>query len=147
MQVVAEGVRVSAAQVAVNAADGQVHLAQPPGGGGVLLSIDIDIVFAAWCSSTKRADWTNMPPEPQRGHGPCLYRVLSCHQQFYDAGRGIEFTLAGAEFAQEVFIDPAQDILRFGFLAAQVEGEQVDQFAQLGLVQLRPGIVFEQHPF
>ncbi len=51
----------------INAAYGEVHLGQPPGGLVTLLPVDEDVVDAAWCSSTNFFDCTNMPPDPQQG--------------------------------------------------------------------------------
>ena len=52
---------------AVDAANGEVHLGQPPGGLVALLAVDGDVVDAALVFFTNFSDWTNMPPEPQQG--------------------------------------------------------------------------------
>ena len=68
VQVAVEAVGVLRPEVAVDAADGQVHLGQPPGGVVGLLAVDADV--ADPCRRAPRRtsrDWTNMPPEPQQG--------------------------------------------------------------------------------
>jgi hypothetical protein len=44
VQVVAECIRIPLAEIPVNTANGQVHLAKPPGCGGIFLAVDMDVV-------------------------------------------------------------------------------------------------------
>ena len=58
------------AQVGLDAADGEVHVGQLPGGRVGLLAEDGDVADAPRCSSTNRSDWTNPgAPGRQPQHG------------------------------------------------------------------------------
>jgi hypothetical protein len=67
VEVAAEGVGVLGAEVGLDAAQGQVHDGQAPGGGVALLAVDADVAELAAVDSTNFSDCTNMPPEPQAG--------------------------------------------------------------------------------
>ena len=74
--VVVEGVAVG--DLAVDAADGQVHLGEAPGGVVRLLAVDRDVrlrrpsascprpIPLAWARMNS-TDWTNIPEDPQQG--------------------------------------------------------------------------------
>ena len=61
------GVRL--ADLAFEPVDGEVHLAEPHGLVDSLLAVDRQAagVLPLRCSSTNRALWTNMPPDPHAG--------------------------------------------------------------------------------
>src|SRR5690554_907809 len=77
---------------------------------------------------------------------PTFVGLNHSDQEFDNTGGSVELALAGPELSQEIFINPAQDILGFGFFISQVEGEQVNKFTQLGLVQLGAGVIFGEDP-
>ena len=67
------------------------------------------------CSATKRALWTNMPPEPQAGvENPTVKRLQHLDEQANDADRRIELaaprTLRASELTEEILIDPPERV-------------------------------------
>ena len=68
VQVAQEGVGGLRAEVGLDAADGEVHVRQPPGGRGLdsWPKMEMSVFCPPW-ASTKRSDCTNMPAEPQQG--------------------------------------------------------------------------------
>ena len=62
-------VGVGLADLAAEAVDGEVHLGEPDGLVDSFLAVDRELGWSgsSGARSTKRADWTNMPPEPQAG--------------------------------------------------------------------------------
>ena len=81
---------------------------------------------------------------------PALVGRQHLHQHVDDAARGVELAallaLGAGELGEEVFVDPAQDVLGAAGLVAQADvADQVDELAQALLVQARVGVVLGQH--
>jgi hypothetical protein len=62
-----KGVSRFLAEIEVDAANGQVHGRQTPGGGVGFLTVDGHIAELAAVGFDELSDCTNMPPEPQQG--------------------------------------------------------------------------------
>ena len=121
---------------AVDAADGEVHFRQPPGGLVAFLPVDGNIVDAALVFFDKlfrlhehaagTATWIEYAP---------FVRFEHIHQQFDDAARGVELAALLAfrqcEFPEEIFEHMAEYVLtaRFGIAERNI-ADQVDQFTQ-----------------
>lgn len=72
------------------------------------------------------------------------------HQEFHDAGRGIElaafFTFGNGKFSQAIFIDPAQQVAVFILGFARGNGtDEVNELSQVPGVQVGAGIVFGKY--
>ena len=65
--VLVEAALVVPSDVGVDAANREVHLAEPPRRVVALLTVDRDVADPAAVLSTNFSDCTNMPPEPQHG--------------------------------------------------------------------------------
>jgi len=143
--VVGEGVAGLTAQVEVDAADGQVHRRQAPGGGVRFLPVDghvadlaamrFDEFFALHEHAARSAAGVVDLAMVRRQHG---------HQRLDDAARRVELAAALAfgagEHAQEVFLDLAQHVARFTRRDAEADGgHQVHQLTELAVWQLGAG--------
>ena len=151
MLVVVEGVAV--AEVGVDAADGQVHLGQPPGGVVGLLAVDGDVAeLAAVGLDELLATGRTCRRSRSRGRrrGPCRARA-SPPARAPPRGRvelAALLAFGAGELRQEVFVDLAQRVL--GAIGGAAQGDvadQVDELAQALLVQAGAAVVLGQHAF
>ena len=113
--VVVEGVAVG--DLAVDAADGEVHLGQPPGGVVRLLAVDGDVADACRrAASTNSSDCTNMPAGAAAGVvDAALVGLEHLDQQLDHAARRVELAallaLGAGELREEVLVDAAEESL------------------------------------
>ena len=151
VQVAAEAVGVFRPEVALDAANRQIHHRQPPGRGVGLLAVDGDVADPA------AVDLDELLALDEHAAGAAAGVVDAAlvggehlDQHADDAAGRVELAallaLGAGELGEEVFVDPAQDVLGAVLLAAQADGgDQVDQFAQAVLVERRPGVVLGQN--
>ena len=139
--VAVEGIGRLLAQVAVHAADGQVHRHQPPGGRVGLLPVDGDVAeLAAVALDELLALHEHAARAAARVVDLALVRCQHLDQHLHDRGRRVvlpcPLAFRQGELAQEVLVDLAQHIA--GVLpGAKADGrDQVDQLAQLAGLQL-----------
>ncbi len=94
--------------------------------------------------------------EPARAHGRVVDAPLVGLEHLDDQGdNGLGRVELAAllpfrqgELAEEVFVDMAEDILGLKRLVDKGNGgDEVDQFAQLGLVNLQAAVLLVEHPF
>ena len=153
MQVVVEGVGVLGAEVGLDAADGEVHHGQPPGGGVGLLAVDADVAELAavgFDELLRSARTCRRSRSRGRRRGPCTARAsrragarrcaacrtgrLSCPRRWRTA-RGSTRRRGRA-----------MSLERFSPSSPQADGaDEVDELAEPLLVEARPGVVLRQH--
>ena len=142
--VAGEGVGGFATQVEVDAADGQVHRRQAPGGGVGLLAEDGHVAeLAAVRFDEVLALHEHAAAAAARVVDLAVVRRQHGHQGLDDAARRVELPTALAfgagEHAQKVLVDLAQHVARLAGRGAEADGgHQVDQLAQLAVRQLGP---------
>ncbi len=151
VQIVVEAVGLMGAEVGVDAADGQVHLGQLPGGGVGLLAVDGDVAQPAAVLLDELLALYKHPTGATAGvvHA-ALVGLDHLHQQLHHALRGVELAaslaLGDGESPEEVFVDSAQRVPDSRFPGFQIDvAHQLDQLAKAGLVQGGPGVVLGQH--
>ncbi|GIV04129.1 MAG: hypothetical protein KatS3mg015_2959 [Fimbriimonadales bacterium] len=138
MAVVVEAVAVR--DVSLDAADGQVHLAQPPGGVVRLLAVNADVADAPAVLLDELLGLNEHAAGTAAGVvDAALVRGEHLDQQADYAARREELapllTLGAGELRQEVLVYPAQDVLRAVFLVPQADvADQVDELAKPLLV-------------
>ena len=129
----------------VDAADGEVHLGQPPGGVVGLLAVD------ARCRRSGRRGprRTSRSDEHAAGAAAGVVDAALVRREHLDqhadhaAGRvelAALLALGAGELGEEVLVDAAEDVLGAVLRVAQADvADQVDQFAQALLVERRAG--------
>src|SRR5665647_1973520 len=146
-----EGVGVVRPQVALEAADGEVHLGQAPGGGVALLPVDGDVALAAAVLLHKALALHEHAARTAAGVvDAALERLDHLDQQLDDAARRVELAtalaLGAGEAAEEVLVDAAQQVLAAALRVAHGDGaDEVDELTELLLVDDGAGVVFAQH--
>ena len=142
---------VAVVNVGVDAADGQVHLGQPPRGVVRLLAVDADVAqpAAVGLHELLRLD------EHAAGAAAGVVDAAAVggqhlHQQPDDRGGRVELAallaLGAGELRQEVLVDAAEDVLRPAGRVPQADvADQVDELAEALLVQVGPGVLLGQH--
>jgi len=88
-----------------------------------------------------------MPPDPQDA---ALERLEHLDQQLDHAARRVELAaalaLGAGEAAEEVLVDAPEDVLGAALGVAHRDGaDEVDELAQLRLVDVRASVVLAQH--
>ena len=116
MLILEEGIRRHITEVGGNAADGQVHLGQLVGGGGLFLAVDGDVFLVALVAFHKLHGLHEHAAGAAAGVVDLAVVGLDhFRQQVNHALGGIELPAAlafgGGEFAEEVFVDAANDVL------------------------------------
>ena len=142
-----EAVGVVRAEVGINAANGKIHLGKAPGGRVRLLPVYGDVAQAAAVGDGELLGLHEHAAGTATGviHTP-LVRLDHLNQELDDALRGVELAtelaLRRSEAPKEILVHPAQDILGARFRVAEADGaDEVNQFAEPGLVERRPGVV------
>ena len=154
--VVVEAVAVG--DLPLDAADGEVHLRDPPGRVVRLLAPDRDV--AARLAAVAVAAGVGVD-ERDRLHehagraaagvvDPAAIGLQHLDQQLDDAAGGVELAallaLGARELRQEILVDAAEHVLGAGVLVAHHDvADHVDELAKPLLVQRRPGVVLGQH--
>ena len=154
--VVVEAVAVG--DLALDAADGEVHLGEPPSGVVRLLAVDGDVaarLAAVPVAGGVRADELHRLHEhPRRAAAgvvdPSPPRFQHLDQELDDASRGVELAallaLGARELRKEVFVDAAEHVLGAGVRVAHPDiADHVDDLAEPLLVERRAGVVLGQH--
>src|SRR5665648_301776 len=146
-----EGVGVVRPQVALEAADGEVHLGQAPGGGVALLPVDGDVAAAAAVLLHEALALHEHAARTAAGvvHA-ALERLEHLDQQLDHAARRVELAaalaLGAGEAAEEVLVDAAQQVLAAALRVAHGDGaDEVDELTELLLVDGGACVVFAQH--
>ncbi len=152
VEVLVEGVTPLGAEVGVDAAQCEVHLRQPPGGGVHLPPEHGDAVAPSTAGLTNLSAWTNIPALPQAGSYTRPLNGSSISTSSWTTVRGVElaaaFALGGGELAEEVLVDAAEDVEGPVFLRRQViPGEGVDQPSQHDRGEFPGGQFFGSTPF
>ena len=152
VQVAVEAVGVLLAEVGVDAADGEVHLRQPPGGVVGFLAVDADVADCRPpCASHELSrDLNEHAAGAAAGvEDAALVRREHLDQQPDDAAGRVELAallaFGAGELREEVLVDAAQDVLGAVLLVAQADvADQVDELAEALLVQPRAGVILRQ---
>ena len=156
MAVVVEGVAVG--NLPLDAADGEVHLREPP--RRIVRFLAVDRNAAPRAAAVAVAGGVGVD-ELHRLHehagrpaarvvDPAAPRLQHLDQEPDDAARGVELAaplaLGAGEPRQEVFVDAAQNVPRAGVPVAHADvGDHVDELAEPPLVEGRAGVVLGQH--
>ena len=154
--VVVEGVAVC--DLALDAADGEVHPGEPPRGVVRLLAVDGDVAprpAAVPVAGGVRADELHRLHEhPRRAAAgvvdPPPPGLQHLDQELDDAARGVELAallaLGARELREEVLVDAAEHVLGAGVRVAHPDvADHVDELAEPLLVERRAGVVLGQH--
>ena len=154
--VVVEGVAVC--DLALDAADGEVHPGEPPRGVVGLLAVDRDVAprpAAVPVAGGVRADELHRLHEhPRRAAAgvvdPAPPGLQHLDQELHHAARGVELTallaLGARELREEVLVDAAEHVLGPGVRVAHPDvADHVDELAEPLLVERRAGVVLGQH--
>ncbi len=137
--------------VCVDAADREVHLAEPPRRVIRLLPIDGYIADPA----TVQLDelfrlHKHAAGAAARVVDPSLVRLDHLDHHTYDRARRVEFPTSLAfrtrELAKEILIDAPEHIARLSFFLAKCDArDKVDQFAKHHRVESRAGVVLREY--
>ena len=154
--VVVEAVAVG--DLALDAADGEVHLRDPPGRVVRLLSPDRDVAARLAAVAVARGVGVDEGDRLHEHAGraatgvvdPAAIGLEHLDQQLDDAAGRVELAtllaLGARELRQEVLVDAAEHVLGAGILVAHHDvADHVDELAETLLVQRRPGVVLGQH--
>ncbi len=154
--VVVEGVALL--DLTLDAADGQVHLGQPPGGVVRLLAVNRDVgTSAAAVAVAGRVGTDELDRLHEHAAGAAAGVVDAAavglehlDQQFDDTTRGEELTtllaLGAGELRQEVLVHAAEHVFGAGGLVANLDvADQVDQLPKARLVERGAGVILGQH--
>ena len=147
--VVVEGVTV--ADLAVDAANGEVHLGEPPGGVVRLLAEDADVGELAAVGLDELLRLHEHAGGAAAGvvHAT-LVGLEHLDQQLHHAARRVELAtllaLGARELGKEVLVHAAEHVLgaRLGVAHLDV-ADHVDELAKAGLVERRAGVVLGQY--
>ena len=141
MEIALEGVGVLGAEIGFDAANGEVHLGEAPGGGVALLAVDADVAEPAAVGFDELLRLHEHAARAAAGIVDAAFvRREHLDEEPDDALRRVElaaFLAFGAgELAEEVFVDAAENVLRAACFVAQADGaDQVDEFAEAVLVE------------
>ena len=154
--VVVEGVAVR--DLAVDAADREVHLGEPPGRVVRLLAVDRDVGFglaAVPVAIGVRADELHRLHEHARGAAagvvhPAAVGLEHLDEELDHAARRVELAallaLGARELREEVLVDAAEHVLGAARLVADLDvADEVDELAEARLVERGAGVVLGQH--
>ena len=146
---------VAMRDLAVDAADGEVHLRQPPCGVVGFLAPDADVAAGAAAIAVAGRMSLDEIDRLDEHSGRAAARVVDAalpgfehfDEQAHDAARGVEFAALASETRKEILVDAAERVAgaRFGVADAD-PAHQVDQPAQPPPVERRAGVVARQHP-
>jgi hypothetical protein len=147
VEVAVEAVLIVGAEVGVDAADGEVHLGQLPGGVVGLLAIDGDVVLPSAVGEDEPLGGDEHAAGAAAGVEDASAEGLDHLDQELDhALWSVELApalaLGGGEPAEEVLVDAAEDVLRTaGGVAEADAGDEVHELAEAGLVELGAAVV------
>jgi len=154
--IVVEGVAVR--DLAVYAADGEIHLREPPGRVFRLLAVDRDVglgIAAIAVAIGVCADELHRLHEHAGGAAagvvhPAAVGLQHLDQQLDHAALRVEFAaflaLGAGELREEVFVDAAEHVLGAARLVADLDvADHVDEPAEARLVERGAGVVLGQH--
>ena len=140
-----EGIGGDFAEVGGEPAHGEVHLGQLVGGGGELLPVDGDVLLASVVAFDKFDGLDEHAAGAAAGVVDFAFVGLDhLGDEIDDALRGVELApelaLGGGEFAEEVFIDPADGVL-FLVLDGVDVVDGIDEGGELAAIQPEAGEV------
>ncbi len=151
---------VDVGDLAGKAADGQVHLGQPPRGVVKFLAVDRNVALglaAVVVAARVGPDELDGLDEHALGAAarvvdPPLVGLDHLHQEPNDAAGRVELTallaLGAGELGEEVIVDAAENVLGAAFLVIHPDvGDEVDELAEPGLVERGSGVVLGEHAF
>jgi hypothetical protein len=140
--VVVEGVAVG--DLAIDAADGQIHLVESSGGVVGFLAVDADLADTTAVLLDELFGLDKHAAGATAGVvDTALVGSQHLDQQTDDAGRGVELAallaFGAGELGEKIFVDAAEDVLAAPGLVAQANvADQIDELAETLLVQARP---------
>jgi hypothetical protein len=147
--VVVEGVAVR--DLRVDAADGEVHLGEAPGGVVGLLAVDRDVAELAGVGLDELLALHEHAARAAAGVvDAALVRGEHLDQHAHHVRGRVELAaalaLGAGEAREEVLVHAAERVARaVGRAAERDVADQVDDLAQALLVETRPGVVLGQH--
>ena len=133
VQVAQEAVGGLRAKVGFDAADGEVHMRQPPGGGIGLLAEDRNVGLLSAVGLDEAFGLNEHARRAAAGIvDAALIRLEHLDQQPHDATRreelAAELALSLGKLAEEVLVDAAERVAGFGAVVPEADvGDQVDQ--------------------
>ena len=153
MQIRPEAIGVARAEIGVNAANGEVHPRQFPGGVVGFLPVNRDVAHAP---AVFFHEFFRLHEHAARTAARIEHAAFVGFQHgdehLHDALRGVELAAALAfragEFAEKVFIDAPEHVLglRRRFVEADV-ADDVHEAAEPDFVEAGPGVIARQHAF
>src|SRR5262249_48957086 len=116
VEVTKEAIRGLGPEIGVDSPDGEIHAGQAPGGGVGLLAVDGEILSAAAVLLDEAIGGDEHAARAAAGvENPAAEGLQHGNQELDDALRRVELaaalTLGRRESAEEVFVDPAEDVL------------------------------------
>jgi hypothetical protein len=154
--VVVEGVAVG--DLALDAADREVHLRKPPSGVVRLLTVDGDVGFGLATIAVPAGVRTNELHRLHEHAGRAAAGVVNAaavglehlDKKLHHAARGVELAallaLGAGELREKVFVHTTEHVLGAAFLIADFDvADEVDQLAEAGFVERGAGVVLGQH--
>ena len=150
MQVAQEAVGRLRAKVGLDAADGKVHVRQPPSGRVGLLAEDREVGLLP---AVRFHEALRLHEHAGRAAAGVIHAALvgfeHLDQQAHDAARreelAAELAFGSGELAEEVFVNAAKRVARLGTVALEANvGNQVDQALHLFRRNAATGVVTRQ---
>ena len=138
-------------EVALEAADGEVHLGQAPRGGVALLLVDGDVAEAAAVLLHEALALHEHAARAAAGVvDAALVGLDHLDQQLDHAARRVELAaalaLGAGEAPEEVLVDAPEDVLGATVFVAHGDGaDEVDELAELRLVDVGARVVLAEH--
>jgi len=147
--VVVKGVTLS--YLGIDAADGEVHLGQAPGGVIRFLAVNGDVPEPAGVHLDEPLTLHKHAPRAAAGIvDPSFVRREHLYQDAHDVSRRVELAtllaLGARELGEEVFIHAAERIFRtFGRIAQCDVAHEVNELTQPLFIETGAGVVLGQH--
>ena len=156
MAVIVEGVAVG--YLPLDAADGEVHLREPPSGVVRFLAVDRDISIRAAAVSVAGCMGADELDRLDEHAGRAAARVVDpaqpglqhLDQELDHAARGVELAallpFRARELRKKVLVDATDHIPGAGVLVAHPDvADEVDELAEAQRVERRTGVVLREH--
>jgi len=147
VRVIVERALAVPGDVGLDATNGEVHLAEPPGGLIGFLAVDAEVGAASAVGFDEFFGLHEHAARPAtRVKDAAFVRLDHFDEELDDRLRCVEFAaffaFAGGELAEEVFVDAAENVARAAFLVAEADGaDEVDELAEAALIEGFTGVV------
>src|SRR5690349_1441202 len=149
--VVVKGTFAVPGDIGLDAADGEVHFAEAPGGLVGFLAVDAEVGAAAAVGFDEFFGLDeHAAGAAARVIDAAFVRLDHFDEELDDGLRGVEFAtlfaFGGSELAEEVFVHAAKNILGAAFLVSEADGaDEIDEFAEAALIEGLASVVLGKH--